>query len=80
MTYADLLDQALLLPEAERFSLINNLLQSLGGEATVLPLSDDWVAEIERRLNDLDQGRAELLDYEEVMREAEQSLPQPPIS
>lgn len=80
MTYADLLDQALLQPESERVSLANTLLQSLGVEISAPPLSDNWMAEIERRLSDLDQGRAELLDFEEVMREAEQTLPRPPIS
>ena len=68
-----LLEEALSLPEADRAYIAQSLQDSL-------PESYDWVAhlrpdirqawreEIQRRLKELDEGRAELVDGQELMR------------
>jgi putative addiction module component (TIGR02574 family) len=57
---------ALTLPPAEREELAERLLRSLD-EADSATLSPAWKAEIERRLKEIDDGTAELVDGEEVM-------------
>ena len=68
-----LLEKALSLPEADRASLAQSLQDSL-------PETYDWVAhlrpdvrkswseEIQRRITEIDEGRAVMVDGEEVMR------------
>lgn len=63
-----LLEQALALPLAERARLANCLLASLGPDETG-PDPDHksaWVAEIEARLRDVEEGRATLIPWEEI--------------
>ena len=38
------------------------------------PLSPAWLAEIERRSREIDEGTAKLIPYEEVKRELQQML------
>ena len=62
-----LLSAALTLPPAEREELAERLLRSLDGSEYVA-LSPEWKAEIERRLKEIDDGTAELVDGDEVMQ------------
>lgn len=63
-----LTERALELPPALRELVAHRLWESLHpGE--VMELDADQVAEIERRMDDLDAGRVELLDGEQVLRE-----------
>ena len=61
------LEAAMALPEAEREEVAEQLLLSLDG-ASDAPLSPEWQAEIQRRLKEIDEGTAELIDGEEVMQ------------
>ena len=61
----DLLRQALDLNEAERAELAGALLQSLEPPADA-EIEAAWHQEVQRRLRDLDAGRAELVPWEDV--------------
>jgi putative addiction module component (TIGR02574 family) len=68
----DVLAAALTLPAEERERLAHELLDSLDDEEWLSP--DDWEAawdaEIERRLREIREHTAELVDGEEVFRDA----------
>lgn len=61
------LEAALALPVAEREELAERLLGSLDDAASA-SLSPEWKAEIGRRMKEIDDGTAELIDGEEVFR------------
>lgn len=69
-----LLEQALQLPEADRGTLAMRLLHTLEpddeGEVTGDEWEAAWSAEIDRRVKEVDDGSAELLDGDEVLAEA----------
>jgi hypothetical protein len=69
-----LLEQALRLPDAERGKLAMQLLRTLGPEDEDELGKDEWEAawsvEIDRRVREIDDGSAELLDGDEVLAEA----------
>jgi len=60
--------EALQLPAHERGRLVERLLRSLEHEADGTPeeVAQAWEAEIGRRIDDLDAGRAEAIPYEQV--------------
>lgn len=68
--FASLLTQALQLPHDERAELAMQLLRSLEpdneGELTTDEWEAAWSAEIDRRVREVDDGRVELLDGDEV--------------
>jgi putative addiction module component (TIGR02574 family) len=64
---AQLLEKALLLPDHERADMIARLLESLD-PATDENVEGAWNAEIQRRLEDLDSGKAELIPWPEARR------------
>ena len=60
-----ILEQALTLPENQRAAIAASLLQSLDSESD--PDSEThWNAEIERRLDEIDNGTVELIPWSEV--------------
>lgn len=59
--------EALALPEQRRAELASRLLESLGDNDT--GAEQAWAAEIEQRARAVLEGDAELLDYNDVMRE-----------
>lgn len=61
-----LLTAALALPPADREEFAERLLRSLDGSEYV-ELSPAWKSEIDRRLKEIDDGTAELIDGDEVM-------------
>ena len=65
-----LLTQALQLPEDERWKLVSQLLRSLepddGGELTDAEWEAAWADEINRRVRDVEEGRVELIDGDQV--------------
>lgn len=69
-----LLEQALQLPDAERGKLAMQLLRTLEpddeDEVTGVEWEAAWSVEIERRVREVDDGSAELLDGDEVLAEA----------
>lgn len=66
-----LLEQALQLPKAKRLHLVDRLYESLEEEEAQEPieLSSEMQAELTRRLKSIEDGTAELLDGDDVMRE-----------
>jgi putative addiction module component (TIGR02574 family) len=62
-----LLEDALKLPEPDRADLASCLLASLDQEDTE-PLDPSWEKEIQRRLEEIDSGKAELVPWEEARK------------
>jgi putative addiction module component len=69
-----LLEQALRLPDAERGKLAMQLLRTLEPEEEDEVSKEEWEAawsaELDRRVREMDDGSAELLDGDEVLAEA----------
>jgi putative addiction module component (TIGR02574 family) len=60
---------AMALPEKERAKLASDLVASLDGP-TEQNVAEAWDIEICRRINEIESGKAELLDVEEVLARA----------
>jgi putative addiction module component (TIGR02574 family) len=65
-----LLTQALQLPEEERWKLVSQLLRSFepddGDEFADAEWEAAWATEIDRRMRDVQEGRVELIDGDQV--------------
>jgi putative addiction module component (TIGR02574 family) len=61
-----ILDEALALPEPERAELVEILATTLEEDIFSRELHPDWIPEIERRLQEIRDGTAELIPWEEV--------------
>jgi putative addiction module component (TIGR02574 family) len=72
MAMQDVLDAALRLSEDERRELAECLYESLGDfeETPHVEHLAEWTAVIERRLTEIREGRAKLVDGEEVIARA----------
>ena len=68
-TYETLLAEASRLPVADRIQLIDEIWDTLPSDS-LPPLSDEWVAEIQRRSAEYDAGSAEVVSWERVKTEA----------
>lgn len=68
-TYETVLADAARLPVEDRIQLIDDLWDTLPSDA-LPPLSDAWVAEIQRRSSDYDAGSTETVSWEQVRAEA----------
>jgi putative addiction module component (TIGR02574 family) len=64
---SDLLKRALALPVGERAALANTLLDSL--ETTNQSVQEAWDEEVERRMKDLNAGKAVTVPWEQLHRE-----------
>lgn len=64
---SDLLKRALALPAEERAALANTLLDSL--EAPSQSVEEDWDKEVTRRMQDLKEGKAVTVPWEQLHRE-----------
>lgn len=62
----EIVDAALQLPPEQREQVINELWASLDGD-----LGDEWEDEIQRRVKDVDDGRARTIPAEEVFSRLE---------
>ena len=67
--YETLLADATCLPVADRLHLIDAIWDTLPADS-LPPLSDEWVAEIQRRSAEYDSGSAETVPWEQVKAEA----------
>ena len=67
--YETVLADASRLPVADRIQLIEDLWDTLPSDG-LPPLSDEWVAEIQRRSAEYDAGSAETVSWEQVKAEA----------
>ena len=68
-TLEHVLQAALTLPESDRVELIDALIGTLPAEDAA-PLDDAWLAEIERRSREYDEGRVTPVAWGEVKRRA----------
>lgn len=78
-TATKLLEQVLLLPEAERELLADRLWESLGGDKQqelfdALSADPDFQAELELRLKEVEEHPERLLDGEQVMASVREQL------
>ena len=68
MTYEEIATAAMALPRESRASLVELLLASLEPPIK-LKYHDEWMEEIERRIDAYDRGEMKSYSLEEVMRE-----------
>ena len=62
----ELLEQALLLPTADRVALADALIDSLAADAAADDMEQSWRDEIHERAVDLDSGRVQSIPWAEV--------------
>jgi putative addiction module component (TIGR02574 family) len=67
--FASLLAEAAQLPVAERIHLIEALWDTVP-EESLPPLSDEWLAEIEKRSAEYDSGSVVTVPWEEIRADA----------
>jgi putative addiction module component (TIGR02574 family) len=67
--YEAVLADASRLPVVERIQLIEALWDTLPGDA-LPPLSDEWLAEIERRSAEYDSGSVQAVPWEQIRADA----------
>lgn len=73
-TANDLLDAVLKLPANDRVRIAREVVRSLGDESNSEAVDDAWRAEIERRVDDILEGRVELVPAREVMEDLRAEL------
>ena len=66
LTSDQILDEALKLPEAERADVADRLYDSL--ESAPRDVRAAWEAEIERRIQEIDDGTVELIPWEQARK------------
>jgi putative addiction module component (TIGR02574 family) len=66
MTYEAILSEALALPEDERAALAKRLAETLASD-TSSDSDQAWVAEINRRLEDIESGRVQTISSDAMM-------------
>jgi len=67
--YDSVLSAANQLPEPERLRLIDALWDTVPAEAEA-PFSDEWLAEIDRRMDNVELGREKTVPWSQVRDEA----------
>ena len=76
-----LFSAALALPAKKRAELAHRLIRSLDGPepppAEQAEIDAAWVKEIQRREKEVDDGKVQLIPFEDVMAEAEEILKRP---
>lgn len=70
ISYEQLENGALHLPREDRSKLASRLLVSL--EDDDFELSPEWAEELDRRVNEMDEGRAETIPSEELWKQINQ--------
>ena len=68
--YETVLSDASRLPVAERIQLIEALWDTVPGDS-LPPVSDEWLAEIERRSREFDSGRSQATPWETIREDAQ---------
>jgi putative addiction module component (TIGR02574 family) len=66
MQVKEILEAALKLPPEEREQLIEELSASLPSDFASKDIEQSWLAEIDRRSNEIDAGTADLVEWSEV--------------
>ncbi|MBK8304053.1 MAG: addiction module protein [Pyrinomonadaceae bacterium] len=70
----DISEAALSLPVGDRATLADRLLDSLDSQNEQTPISDLWMAEIRRRVDEVKSGNAKLIDGAEGLRRVREAL------
>jgi putative addiction module component (TIGR02574 family) len=65
---SDILKRALALPTEARAAIADSLLESLGEGPADEDVEAAWSDEIQRRIEEIDSGKVQLIPYEEVRR------------
>ncbi|MGA7294991.1 MAG: addiction module protein [Terriglobales bacterium] len=65
---SELLKKALALPAEARAELADSLVESLDAEPGDKGVEAAWSAEIQRRIEEIDSGKVQMIPYEEVRR------------
>jgi putative addiction module component (TIGR02574 family) len=65
---SELLEKALALSEQDRGVIINRLINSLDEGPAEAGVEEAWASEIERRVDEIRSGKAEMISGEEVRR------------
>jgi putative addiction module component (TIGR02574 family) len=65
---SEILKKALALPPEARAALAGSLLESLDERPADQGVDSAWSEEIERRIEEIDSGKVQLIPYEEVRR------------
>ncbi len=69
MNHATVFEAALALPENEKVQLVECLLETLGPETDQVDEAS-FLAELRRRSEEIDQGKAELIPWSELKNES----------
>lgn len=72
-TLNEIMNAAMALPEDDRVQLVDSLITTLEPE-TAAPLDETWLAEIQRRSREYDQGLVQGSPWEQVKERARQRL------
>jgi len=75
---AELRRELLSLPPEEREALADELYDSLDGEPPPAQWEATWSKEIQSRINDIEEGRVELIDSDQMFRELRSELSNKP--
>ena len=77
------LEAALALPVKKRANIAYRLIRSLDGPdptpAEQAKIDAAWAVELDRRNKEIDEGKAELIAFEDVMAEVRQMLKRPKV-
>lgn len=65
---SDILKKALALPAEERAAIAGSLLESLHDPHADEGVEGAWSEEIQRRIEEIDSGKVQMIPYEEVRR------------
>jgi putative addiction module component (TIGR02574 family) len=65
---SDILKRALALPTEARAAIASSLLESLDESPADEGVESAWSEEIQRRIEEIDSGKVQLIPYEEVRR------------
>lgn len=68
-SFANVYQAALALPETDRVQLVDALIATLEPEDAA-PLDDAWLAEIERRSREFDEGKVQPIPWQAVKERA----------
>lgn len=74
LPYEQLLESSMSLPPQDRSRLAARLIESLDDADDDVELSPAWQAEINRRMETIRQGTAQLVPHEEVMTQVRRKL------
>lgn len=70
----DITEAALSLPVSDRATLADRLLDSIDSQNEPAPISDQWMVEIRRRVDEVKSGKAKLIDGSEGLRRVREAL------